>query len=72
MPPMMGAASGFITSDPARLLHKIGSKLATMVATVITIGRNRNRAPSLTACNKSFCEILSLSSARFFATASCK
>jgi hypothetical protein len=54
MPPMMGAANGFITSAPARLLHKIGRRLATMVATVITIGRNRNRAPSWTACNKSF------------------
>jgi hypothetical protein len=50
MPPMMGVANGFITSAPARLLNKIGRRLATIVATVITIGRNRNRAPSFTAC----------------------
>ena len=35
-PPMTGVASGFITSAPGRSLHMIGSRLATMVATVIT------------------------------------
>ncbi len=49
MPPMIGAANGRITSEPARALHMIGSKLATTVTTVITFGRNRNRAPSFTA-----------------------
>jgi hypothetical protein len=30
MPPMTGVASGFITSAPIRVLHMIGSKLATI------------------------------------------
>ena len=45
MPPMTGVASGFITSAPVRVLHMMGSKLATMVATVMTLGRSRKRAP---------------------------
>ena len=53
MPPMTGVASGFNTSAPVRWLHKIGSRLATMVATVITFGRSRSRAPSFTAWIKS-------------------
>jgi len=36
MPPMMGAASGRITSAPGRTLHMMGNRLATMVTTVIT------------------------------------
>ena len=44
IPPMTGAASGFITSAPVRVLHMIGSRLATMVATVMTFGRKRRRA----------------------------
>jgi len=31
IPPMTGAASGFITSEPVRVLHMMGSRLATMV-----------------------------------------
>jgi hypothetical protein len=38
-------ASGFITSAPVRVLHMMGSKLATMAATVMTLGRSRKRAP---------------------------
>ena len=49
MPPSTGVASGFITSEPTRVLHMIGSSPATTVLTVITFGRRRNRAPSTTA-----------------------
>jgi hypothetical protein len=47
-------------------------QLVTIVATVITIGRSRNRAPSFTARIKSTRELFFPSSARFLATASCK
>ena len=53
MPPMTGVASGFISSAPVRVLHMMGSKLATMVRTVMTLGRGRKRAPSLIAWIKS-------------------
>ena len=49
MPPSTGVASGFITSAPALVLHMIGSKPATTVETVITFGRKRSSAPSVTA-----------------------
>src|SRR5205823_3512093 len=49
MPPRTGVASGFITSAPVEWLHMIGRRLATTVDTVITFGRSRSRAPSLTA-----------------------
>ena len=51
-PPTTGAASGFITSAPVRVLQKIGSRLAMVVATVMTFGRNRSRAPSLIASSR--------------------
>ena len=53
IPPITGVASGFITSAPVRVLHMIGSRLATIVATVMTFGRRRRRAPSLTAAIRS-------------------
>ena len=53
IPPITGVASGFITSAPVRVLHMMGSRLATMVATVITFGRSRRRAPSFTATIRS-------------------
>ena len=49
MPPSTGVASGFITSAPTRVLHMIGSRPATTVETVITFGRRRSSAPSITA-----------------------
>ena len=49
MPPSTGVASGFITSAPTLVVHMIGSKPATTVDTVITFGRSRSSAPSITA-----------------------
>ena len=54
MPPSTGVASGFINSAPVRLDHINGSRPATTVDTVSTLGRNRRSAPSITAsCNPS-------------------
>jgi len=53
IPPTTGAARDRITSAPVLVFHKTGSKLATMVATVIAFGRSRRRAPSITASIKS-------------------
>ena len=61
-----GVASGFITSAPVRVLHMIGSRLATMVATVMTFGRKRRRAPSLIAWSKSSELKAAPRSSRFF------
>jgi hypothetical protein len=36
MPPMIGAAIGFITSEPTPLLHMIGTRLAMTTVTVIS------------------------------------
>src|SRR5947209_2356888 len=49
IPPSTGVASGFMTSAPALVLHMIGSSDATTVDTVISFGRKRNKAPSVTA-----------------------
>ena len=49
IPPSTGVASGFITSAPALVLHMIGSSDAITVDTVITFGRKRSNAPSVTA-----------------------
>ena len=49
IPPMTGTAIGLTTSAPVRVLHSTGSRLATMVATVMTLGRSRRRAPSFAA-----------------------
>jgi hypothetical protein len=46
MPPTIGAAIGFITSDPTPVSHRIGTRLARTAATVISLGRNRWTAPS--------------------------
>ena len=49
IPPSTGVASGFMTSAPARVLHMMGSRPAMTVETVITFGRSRSSAPSMTA-----------------------
>ena len=49
MPPSTGVASGFMTSAPVEWLHMMGSRLATTVDTVMTLGRRRSSAPSFTA-----------------------
>jgi hypothetical protein len=53
IPPSTGVASGFMTSAPARVDHIIGSRLATVVATVINLGRSRSSAPAVTASIRS-------------------
>src|SRR6202023_1912835 len=45
MPPTIGAAIGFITSDPTPVSHRIGTRLARTAATVISLGRKRWTAP---------------------------
>ena len=51
MPPTIGAAMGFITSDPTPVSHRIGARLARTAATVISFGRKRWTAPSMAACS---------------------
>ena len=41
MPPTIGAAMGFITSEPMTLSQRIGTKLASTAVTVMSFGRNR-------------------------------
>ena len=53
IPPITGAAKGFITSAPVCVLHMIGIRLATTVDTVMTLGRKRRKAPSFTAAIRS-------------------
>ncbi len=50
IPPTIGAAIRRITSEPVPPPSMIGSRPAMIAATVIMIGRTRNRAPSITAC----------------------
>ena len=52
-PPTIGAAMRFITSAPAPVLHRIGSRPRAVVALIITTGRTRRDAPSNTACRRS-------------------
>jgi hypothetical protein len=54
IPPSTGAARGFMISDPELELHMIGNSPATTVETVMTFGRNRSRAPLVTASSKAF------------------
>ena len=70
MPPSTGVASGFITSAPTLVLHMIGSRPATTVATVITLGRSRRRAPSITASRRAARVSVPPSAARLRSTAS--
>ena len=49
IPPRTGAASGLMNSAPVRVDHINGKRPATTVATVITFGRSRKSAPSITA-----------------------
>jgi len=46
---MTGVAKRLHHFRARRVLHMMGSRLATMVATVMTFGRSRSRAPSLMA-----------------------
>ena len=49
MPPTIGAAIGFITSEPTPDSHRIGTRLARTANTVISFGRSRWTAPSIAA-----------------------
>ena len=53
MPPIIGTAMRCITSDPAPVLHRIGSNPAMIATTVIIFGRTRSTAPSIIALCKS-------------------
>ena len=54
MPPRIGAAIGFMTSEPTPLLHMMGTRLAITTVTVISFGRSRRTEPSIVACHTSF------------------
>jgi hypothetical protein len=49
MPPTIGAAIRFHTSDPVPVDHMIGIKPRNIVATVMNFGRSRLAAPSTMA-----------------------
>ena len=53
MPPTIGAAIGFITSEPMPVSQRIGTKLASTAVTVISFGRSRWTAPSIAAASMS-------------------
>ena len=45
MPPIIGTAMRWITSDTVPVLQRIGSRPATIAHTVIILGRTRSTAP---------------------------
>jgi hypothetical protein len=45
MPPKVGVAIGCVMSMPEPLANMIGSRPSTVVATVISFGRNRETDP---------------------------
>jgi hypothetical protein len=47
MPPTIGAAMGFITSEPIPLSQRMGKRLARTAVTVINFGRKRNLSAKL-------------------------
>ena len=49
IPPMLGAAIGFMISMPGPLDSMIGISDSTIAATVISFGRRRVADPSITA-----------------------
>ena len=49
MPPTIGVAMGFITSEPMPVSHRMGTKLASTAVTVMSFGRSRSTAPSMAA-----------------------
>jgi len=49
----IGAAIGFITSEPIPDSHRIGTRLASTAMTVMSLGRSRCTAPSMTAASRS-------------------
>ncbi len=55
MPPTIGAAMGFITSEPIPVSQRMGRRLARTAVTVISFGRNLCTAPSMAAASMSSC-----------------
>ena len=55
IPPTMGAAMGFITSELTPVSHRMLIRLARTTQTVMSFGRNRWTAPSITAASISSC-----------------
>jgi|SRR6266481_6441356 len=55
MPPTIGAAIGFMASEPMPLSHKIGIKLASTAVTVMSLGRKHCTAPAIAAVSMSSC-----------------
>ena len=53
IPPMIGAAVGFITSDPTPVLHMIGTSAAITTLTVMSFGRSRKTDPAIVASGMS-------------------
>ena len=53
IPPTMGAAIGFKTSDPMPVLQSIGRRPPSVAATVMSFGRRRSTAPATTASKSS-------------------
>src|SRR5271169_1705556 len=49
----MGAAIGFMTSEPIPLAQRMGIRLARTALTVISLGRSRCTAPSMAASSMS-------------------
>ncbi len=53
MPPIMGAAIRFMTSEPVPVVHMMGISPIMVDSTVIILGRTRWTAPSMTAASRS-------------------
>src|SRR6185312_6116418 len=51
MPPTMGAAMGFMTSEPIPVSQRSGARLPSTANTVISTGRRRRTAPSMAAAS---------------------
>jgi hypothetical protein len=51
MPPTIGAAIGFMTSEPMPDSQRIGARLARTAHTVMSFGRKRWTAPSIAAAS---------------------
>src|SRR3954469_19902153 len=53
MPPTMGAAIGFMTSEPTPDSQRIGTRLASTAVTVISLGRSRCTTRGIIAISRS-------------------
>src|SRR5262245_32911830 len=70
MPPILGAAMGFMISIPGPVEKGISDNESTMVATVINLGRKRFTEPSTTASMNDCSPVLLASASRMKATMS--